>query len=605
MSFPRYPAYKPSGVEWLGDVPKHWRIDRIKRSTVSCQNGIWGDEPQQDENDIPCVRVADFDRQRLCVELREPTVRSVTEKERAGRVLNQGDLLLEKSGGGETQPVGCVVLYVDARPAVCSNFVARVQIAEDMSSSFWRYVHAATYAVRLNTRSIKQTSGIQNLDASQYFDERAGFPPMDEQTAIAAFLDRETGKIDALVAEQRRLMELLKEKRQAVISHAVTRGLNPKAKLKPSGIEWLGEVPEHWRVVPLKHVCKIESGHTPQKSNEAYWVQDDCCIPWISLNDTKTLAACDFIDDTEVKISELGMQNSSAHLIEAGAVVMNRDGARVGLSAITTKPMCVSQHIIAWVCRASVFNYYLLHVLYAMNNEIYRLAGGATIPTIGMPDIKEMTMPLPPLSEQKEIVAHLLDQRQKLDTLTAEAQRAIDLLQERRTALISAAVTGQIDVRGLAPITLPAPRLHPHPPLHGRVPGAEAMQAFWRGADPADLPENPAVVVVMDWLSRMADVRGFEPALARLGLTHDQVMDEVFQPAENGDFRPLEQAHPLVLMQCLWRIGVQIERGGYHDNSGLVLSDDFGAMNVFWATLRRKLLAKDCQPSLVFETVGR
>ena len=102
MSFPRYPSYKDSGVEWLGEVPKHWEIDRIKRSTVSCQNGIWGDEVQQDANDIPCVRVADFDRQRLRVELSEPTIRNVTEKERLGRVLSQGDLLLEKSGGGES-----------------------------------------------------------------------------------------------------------------------------------------------------------------------------------------------------------------------------------------------------------------------------------------------------------------------------------------------------------------------------------------------------------------------------------------------------------------------------------------------------------------------
>jgi len=191
MSFPKYPKYKPSGVEWLGDVPEQWPIDRIKRSTISCKNGIWGDEAQQDENDIPCVRVADFDREKLSVRLNDP------------------------------------------KPSVCSNFVARVEVAAGMDVSFWRYFHAAAYSVRLNTRSIKQTSGIQNLDQQQYFDERAAFPRHDEQTAIAAFLDRETGKIDELVAEQRRLIELLKEKRQAVISHAVTKGLNPTPPPNP------------------------------------------------------------------------------------------------------------------------------------------------------------------------------------------------------------------------------------------------------------------------------------------------------------------------------------------------------------------------------------
>lgn len=153
-------------------------------------------------------------------------------------------------------------------------------------------------------------------------------------------------------------------------------------------------------------------------------------------------------------------------------------------------------------------------------------------------------------------------------------------------------------------ITLPDPARHPHPPLHGRVPGAEAMQAFWRSGDPADLPENPAVAVVMDWLNRLATPQGFEPALARLSLTHPQVMDTVLQPAENGDFRPMEQAHPLVLMQCLWRIGVQIERGGYDDLSAPVSERPDAALNVFWATLRRKLLTQDCLPPLLFERGG-
>ena len=169
-------------------------------------------------------------------------------KERSTRLLSKGDLLLEKSGGGETQPVGCVVIYNDDRPAVCSNFVARMQLAPGMNSSYWRYVHAAAYAIRLTTGSINQTSGIQNLDADRYFNERAAFPTLPEQQAIATFLDIETAKIDGLMAEQRALVALLKEKRQAVISHAVTKGLNPAAPMKDSGVTWLGEVPGHWEV---------------------------------------------------------------------------------------------------------------------------------------------------------------------------------------------------------------------------------------------------------------------------------------------------------------------------------------------------------------------
>ena len=213
---------KDSGIEWLGEVPAHWAIDRFKWSTHSCKNGIWGEEAQGNEDDIPCVRVADFDRRRLRVELDSPTVRNVTAKERQGRVLARGDLLLEKSGGGDLQPVGCVVLYDDPQPAVCSNFVARMELAADMVPSFWRYLHTAAYSVRLNTKSIKQTSGIQNLDQQAYLDEAAVFPPSDEQAHIAAFLDRETAKIDTLTAEAQRAIDLLQERRTALISAAVT-----------------------------------------------------------------------------------------------------------------------------------------------------------------------------------------------------------------------------------------------------------------------------------------------------------------------------------------------------------------------------------------------
>jgi type I restriction enzyme S subunit len=255
MSFPRYPAYKPSGVEWLGEVPEHWSVERFKLSVRSCVNGVWGEEPGNGENDLICMRVADFDRLKLmAAEPGEPTIRSVSARDIEQRSLCNGDLLIEKSGGGEKQPVGAVVLYTGSTLSVCSNFVARMRLTQGMNPSFWRYAHHATYSLKVNTKSIKQTSGIQNLDQQQYLDERAPFPPGEEQVAIATFLDHETAKIDALTAEQQRLIELLQEKRQAVISHVVTKGLNPDVPMKDSGVEWLGEVPEHWTLNRLKHL---------------------------------------------------------------------------------------------------------------------------------------------------------------------------------------------------------------------------------------------------------------------------------------------------------------------------------------------------------------
>nr|WP_242051975.1 restriction endonuclease subunit S [Phormidium sp. FACHB-1136] len=216
--------------------------------------------------------------------------------------------------------------------------------------------------------------------------------------------------------------------------------------MKDSGIPWIGEIPEHWEAKRLKYVCDLETGHTPRKSEESYWDDEECTIPWVSLNDTKTLEKSDYIDDTKIKISEYGMANSSAHLIEAGAVVFNRDGARVGLAAITTKPMAVSQHIIAWVCKTEMLNTFVLHVMYAMKGELYRLTAGSTIPTIGMNDVKGMITTVPPIEEQRAVMALLLRKKQKIDQSIKKIYSQIERLQEYRQSLITAAVTGKLEV---------------------------------------------------------------------------------------------------------------------------------------------------------------
>ncbi|QOW24695.1 restriction endonuclease subunit S [Lysobacter sp. H23M47] len=216
---------KDSGVEWLGKVPAHWNVFRFKQSTFSCQNGLWGADPNG-VDDIECVRVADFNRPTLKVNPDIPTLRAVTEKERSGRLLKRGNLLLEKSGGGENQPVGQVVLYDRDASAICSNFVAKIELAPGMDQRFWNYQHHAAYTARVNVKSIKQTSGIQNLDHHQYLDELAVFPSANEQTGIADHLDRATTRIDTLIAKTECSIELLREHRTALITAAVTGKLD-------------------------------------------------------------------------------------------------------------------------------------------------------------------------------------------------------------------------------------------------------------------------------------------------------------------------------------------------------------------------------------------
>ena len=185
-------------------------------------------------------------------------------------MLNRGDLLLEKSGGGELQPVGAIAIYDSDRPAVCSNFLARLIPVSDCNSRFLSYLHAHLYSVRVNVRSIKQTTGIQNLDGYSYFCETVPLPPLDEQRAIAAFLDYETARINALIAKKQRLIELLREKRTAFVSNAITKGLNPSARMKRSGFDWLGDVPAHWQMRRIGFTVTFHGGCTPSKENAAY-----------------------------------------------------------------------------------------------------------------------------------------------------------------------------------------------------------------------------------------------------------------------------------------------------------------------------------------------
>jgi len=448
MSTMRYEHYKDSEVEWLGKVPSHWRVDRLKASIQTCRNGIWGEEALGDENDIPCVRVADFDRRRLRVELSEPTIRNVTEKERAGRVLLKGDLLLEKSGGGENQPVGCVVLYDDARPAVCSNFVARMVAAPGQDSSYWRYVHAAAYGIRLTVGSINQTSGLQNLDQDRYFNEYAAFPPQAEQAAIAAFLDREAGKIDALVEEQRCLIDLLKEKRQAVISQAVTKGLNPHVPMKDSGVDWLGKVPAHWDVL------RVKAASTFLTSGPRGWsdhVSDDGAL-FVQSGDLTEALGIDFdnakrvvvADDAEAKRTQL----------KVGDVLVCITGAKTGKVAVCEQidePAFINQHICLIRPAVGLRPTYLGAYLHsAAGQRYFELAQYGLKQGLSLENVKQAAVPVPPQAEQDQIVDHVNRLATELDALTEAAEMSIALLHERRAAIISAAVTGKVDVRILA-----------------------------------------------------------------------------------------------------------------------------------------------------------
>ena len=278
---------------------------------------------------------------------------------------------------------------------------------------------------------------------------RVAVPPVDELQKVLAFLDRETAKIDELVAEQRRLMELLKEKRQAVISHAVTQGLNSHAPMKPSGIEWLGEVPAHWEVLPFKRIVSVPITDGPHETPNFI----DEGVPFVSAEAVSS-GSINFFKVRACISHEDNARYSLKYAPKMHDIYMVKSGATTGVTAIVEDrtDFNIWSPLAAIRCNEGSVPHFVLNFMRSKHfQEAVTLNWSfGTQQNIGMGVIENLACTVPPLGEQHAIAQMLESATAKFDTLTAEAQRGIALLQERRIALISAAVTGKADIREFA-----------------------------------------------------------------------------------------------------------------------------------------------------------
>ncbi len=440
MSLPRYPKYKDSGVEWLGRVPAHWEVLRLGLLGV-CQGGAgFPDEHQgQADNEIPFFKVADISRAARDGALRESshTVSSDTARLLRARVFPRSTIVFAK--------VGAALLLQRYRwlgQASCiDNNMMGLTLTARCLSPFMLHVLPL-----LDLSLIVNPGAVPSINEGQISSQRVAVPPLPEQTAIAAFLDRETVKIDALVAEQERLIELLKEKRQAVISHAVTKGLNPDVRMKDSGIEWLGQIPAHWTLRRLKHISPFIT--VGVVVNPSTFVADEG-LPFIYGGDIRE-GVIDW--NNSRRIDQVSSQANSKTLLKAGDLLTVRVGAP-GVTAVVPKECEGGNCASVMLVRKGEYNSDWL--CFGMNTRVVRfqvevVQYGAAQEQFNISHAVNFWVPTPPREEQDDIAAVLARETVRLDELTAEAQKAIDFLQERRTALISAAVTGQIDVREAA-----------------------------------------------------------------------------------------------------------------------------------------------------------
>jgi type I restriction enzyme, S subunit len=446
MSFPRYPKYKPSDVEWLGDVPDDWE-EKPLRSIFSFSKGLTITKEDLQDEGISCVNYGEIHSKygfRL-----NPTIHQLryvaTEylSSNPDALIRDGDFVFADTSE-DLEGSGNFTHLRSDKPLFAGYHTIIGRPRKGVYPLFLAYqLHSPV----LRSQIQSQVKGIKVFSISQAILKsiKCWLPSDEEQTLIASFLDRETSKIDSLVGEQRRLIELLKEKRQAVISHAVTKGLNPHAPLKPSGIEWLGDVPEHWEVRRLKHISP--SMTVGIVVNPSTFVAEEG-YPFIYGGDIRE----GVIDWKNARCidAESSAANAKTQL-RAGDLLTVRVGAP-GVTAVVPVECESGNCASVMLIRQGEFNSYWL--CYAMNTRIVRfqvevVQYGAAQEQFNISHAVNFWAPTPPRIEQDEITDYLDDATTALDALTAEAERGIELLQERRTALISAAVTGKIDVRGL------------------------------------------------------------------------------------------------------------------------------------------------------------
>ncbi len=442
MSFPRYPKYKDSGVEWLGQVPEHWERSTFKRIVETRITDGPHETPAFYDTGVAFVSAEAVSSGRIeFSKIRGYISHEDNERYSQKYVPKKNDIYMVKSGA----TTGVTAIVEDRVDFNIWSPLAAIRCGVTAIPRFiLHYMRSKNFieAITLNWSFGTQ----QNIGMGVVERLALPLPPLDEQRQIAVFLDQETGKIDALVAEQERLMELLKEKRQAVISHAVTKGLNPKAPMKPSGIDWLGDIPAHWDVMPTRQISSVVRGASPRPAGDPrYFGGED--VPWVTVAEI-TKDDSILLTETEQKLTKEGAALSN--LFSRGTLIYSNSGATLGVPKILDIDACANDGVVAFLALSErvhpTFLYFYLRANTANIRDKVRQGSGQ--PNLNTDIVKAICFGLPPTrDEQRQIVAAITTTTNAYNELIQEAQRAIDLLLERRSALISAAVTGQIDVR--------------------------------------------------------------------------------------------------------------------------------------------------------------
>ncbi len=450
MTFQAYPGYKDSEITWIGDVPISWEVKPFKWLLSNNDGGVWGDDPTG-EGDTFVLRSTDQTVDGNW-KLTDPAPRRLSAKEKASALLVEGDLVVTKSSGSSLHIGKTTLVTADiAKQGCCyGNFMQRLRVNSGFTPKLaWYVMNNELARAQLDLLS-NSTTGLANLNGTLIGEILLPVSSVAEQTQIARFLDHETARIDALIEKQQRLIELLKEKRQAVISQAVTKGLDPTVPMKDSGVEWLDEVPAHWDVVSTNYRYEIQLGRMLNEQR----AQGDHLKPYLRVFDVQWNA----INTTDLPLMDFPPEVQPMYRLKRGDLMVNEGGSYVGRSAIWRAELdeCYYQKALHRLRPRDVKSdtaEFFLHVMEMATQQGVFVAGGnqTTIDHLTAEQLRQYRFAFPPLEEQLQIAEKITAVVSKIQNTTSEAQQLIGYLQERRSALISAAVTGKIDVRGWQP----------------------------------------------------------------------------------------------------------------------------------------------------------
>lgn len=417
----KYPKYKPSDIEWIGDIPEHWEVEKLRYIGNFTSSGI----DKKINKDEPLVKIINYtdiygNSTRLLTSERNYMEVSCPEEKRVEHKVKKGDLVFTPSSE-TTEDIGLSALVdEDLENTAYSYHVLRFRFDKEVDHSFKKYLCNNYFILNQFSANAKGTTR-KILNRENFNSALVIIPPKPEQAAIANLLDEKTAQIDKLITNKQKLIELLKQERTGIINRAVTRGINPNVKLKPSGIEWLGDIPEHWEIKKLKYILRVKSGDGI-KSEEI-----------------------DFEGTYPVYGGNGIMGYTENYNSDRLDIIIGRVGAKCGNVRLVNGKKWISDNALV----ADLFEGYVYKLISILLESINlnSLANQNAQPLITGTLVRDKIVAIPSnIKEQDEIVQYIEIEAKRIDGTISKIEKEIELLQEYRTALISEVVTGKIKV---------------------------------------------------------------------------------------------------------------------------------------------------------------